>query len=131
MRRSVPVRAMVARSGMRLMSIRTAGWARRKFMVGTRLWPPARVLPSSPGSAVAIVWRGVGAVERSMHDIALGPSACTVRQCHAGEAVYSVKSGAGTVLDPDSGSSDAIAEGSMVHVEPGTAYRFAAGAGGM
>jgi mannose-6-phosphate isomerase-like protein (cupin superfamily) len=54
-----------------------------------------------------------------------------VRQCHAGEAVYYVKSGAGTVLDPDSGSSDAIAEGSMVHVEPGTAYRFAAGAGGM
>ncbi|MEJ0071096.1 MAG: hypothetical protein WDO24_22865 [Pseudomonadota bacterium] len=48
---------------------------------------------------MAVVWPGVGAVERSMHHIALGPRAHTVRQCHSGEAVYYVKSGAGAVLD--------------------------------
>src|SRR5580700_9350067 len=34
-----------------LISIRTAGWVSRKFMVGTRLWPPARKRASSPYSA--------------------------------------------------------------------------------
>src|SRR5246127_2783133 len=33
---------------MRLMSIRLAGRASRKFMTGTRLCPPARIFPSSP-----------------------------------------------------------------------------------
>src|SRR5438067_7722735 len=33
---------------MRLMSIRLAGRASRKFIAGTRLCPPARIFPSSP-----------------------------------------------------------------------------------
>src|ERR1044071_113459 len=33
------------------MSIREAGRARRKFIAGTRLCPPAQTLPSSPCSA--------------------------------------------------------------------------------
>ncbi len=42
-----------------------------------------------------------------------------------------MQGGAGTVRDPEAGTADAIAEGSMVHVEPGTRYRFEAGAGGL
>src|SRR5829696_2775141 len=36
---------------MRLTSIRTSGAASRRFMSGTRLWPPASTLASSPCSA--------------------------------------------------------------------------------
>ena len=35
-----------------LMSISIAGWVSRKFIVGTRLWPPARKRASSPCSAL-------------------------------------------------------------------------------
>jgi mannose-6-phosphate isomerase-like protein (cupin superfamily) len=45
--------------------------------------------------------------------------------------VYFVKHGAGSVTDPDAGTADEIIEGSMVFVEPGTAYQFRAAEGGM
>jgi hypothetical protein len=35
-------------SAMRLMSTRWAGWAKRSFIIGSRLWPPARILASLP-----------------------------------------------------------------------------------
>ena len=40
-----------ASPAMRLMSMSTAGRARRKFIAGTRLWPPASTRPSPPCSA--------------------------------------------------------------------------------
>src|SRR2546428_10476403 len=39
---------MWARSGMRLMSTRALGSARRSFITGRRLWPPARTFASPP-----------------------------------------------------------------------------------
>src|SRR3989441_6903805 len=39
---------MWARSGMRLMSTRAFGSARRSFITGSRLWPPARTFASPP-----------------------------------------------------------------------------------
>jgi hypothetical protein len=33
---------------MRAMSMRTAGWARRSFIMGSSEWPPARNFASSP-----------------------------------------------------------------------------------
>ena len=92
---------------------------------------PALKLVEGDGRAVALVWPGTGATQRSMHHIALHPGDHTVKQRHAQEAVYYVKAGAGIVLDPDAGTRDDLVEGSMIHIEPGTAYRFAAGAGGM
>jgi quercetin dioxygenase-like cupin family protein len=92
---------------------------------------PALALVDGRGRAVAVVWPGVGAAHRSMHHIALGGGARTVRQRHPSEAVYYVQSGAGAVEDPDAGTRDDIIEGSMIHVEPGTAYSFVADAAGL
>lgn len=83
------------------------------------------------GRAVALVWPGTGATLRSMHHFLLEAGGRTVTQRHPGEAVYFVKSGAGTVTDPDAGSADPLVTGSMIFVEPGTAYAFTAGEEGM
>jgi mannose-6-phosphate isomerase-like protein (cupin superfamily) len=45
--------------------------------------------------------------------------------------VYYVIRGDGTVRDPDGGDGQRLVEGSMIHVEPGTAYRFEAGGAGI
>lgn len=66
-----------------------------------------------------------------MHRISLGRGARITRQSHEMEAVYYVMAGAGSVGEPDGGSEQSLLEGSMVHVEPGTAYRFRAGAEGL
>ena len=92
--------------------------------------PPLRIIEDG-GTAVAVVWPGTGAVKRSMHHIALQPGGRTIRLRHDGEAVYYVKDGTGSVADPDDSSVQALVEGSMVHVEPRTAYQFLAGAEGM
>jgi quercetin dioxygenase-like cupin family protein len=92
---------------------------------------PEMRLVEGDGRAVALVWPGVGATQRSMHHIALHPGDRTVPQRHPQEAVYYVKTGGGVVLDPDAGTSDALVEGSMIHIEPGTAYRFKAGIEGL
>lgn len=92
--------------------------------------PELRIVdPSS--KAVAVVWPGTGATQRSMHHIQLAPGGHTVALRHSGEAVYYVKDGAGSVAGPDDGSADKLIEGSMVHIEPGTAYQFTAGEAGM
>jgi len=50
---------------------------------------------------------------------------------HPAEGVYYVLAGAGAVAgDGPAGKSDLI-QGSMVHIAPGTGYRFIAGAGGL
>ena len=92
---------------------------------------PTLPLVDGAGRAVALVWPGMGAVHRSMHHVTLPARGRTVRQRHPSEAVYYVATGSGTVEDPDAGTHDVIVEGAMIHVEPGTAYRFAAGADGM
>ena len=43
-----PSSRMYDRSESRPMSISTLGWARRSFIIGSRLWPPAMNLASSP-----------------------------------------------------------------------------------
>ena len=92
---------------------------------------PALSLVEGEGDARAIVWPGVGAALRSLHRIRLAPGARTVVQRHPMEAVYYVMGGDGTVLDPGAGGpGQPVAEGAMVHVEPGTAYQFQAGADG-
>jgi quercetin dioxygenase-like cupin family protein len=83
------------------------------------------------GEAYAVVWPGVGAEMRSMNRISLKPGGSTIRLSHPMEAVYYVMDGDGTVSDPDAGTSDALVTGSMIHVEPGTAYVYKAGGKGM
>lgn len=91
---------------------------------------PELPIVEGAGRAVAVVWPGVGATMRSLHWIDLPSGAGTKAQRHPMEAVYYVKEGSGTVLEPG-GRGDPITEGSMIHVEPGTAYRFEAGDHGL
>ncbi len=92
---------------------------------------PTLNLVDHGGHATALVWPGNGAISRTMHLITLEHGAATKVQKHPGEAVYYVRSGAGTVIDPDTMCRDDVIEGSMIFVEPGTAYRFEAGSQGL
>jgi quercetin dioxygenase-like cupin family protein len=92
---------------------------------------PALPIVEGAGAARAIVWPGVGAQLRSMQRIDLAAGSRTIALKHPMEAVYYVMRGTGAVQDPEHGSSNPLAEGSMIHIEPGTAYVFAAGADGI
>jgi quercetin dioxygenase-like cupin family protein len=92
---------------------------------------PALPLVDGEGVARAVVWPGVGARLRSMHRIRLAPGARTIPLRHPMEAVYYVMSGAGTVQDSDEPTARQLAEGAMVHVEPGTGYVVQAGPEGI
>src|SRR5262245_37425194 len=88
---------------------------------------PALPLVDGDGVARAVIWPGIGAQLRSMHRISLAPGARTIPQRHPMEAVYYVLSGEGIVRDPEQSPEQPLVEGSMVHVEPGTAYVLEAG----
>jgi mannose-6-phosphate isomerase-like protein (cupin superfamily) len=83
------------------------------------------------GSARPIVWPGSGATWRSMHRIELAGGSRTIALKHAMEAAYYVIRGDGVVQDPENESSEPLVEGSMIFVEPGTAYAFEAGSVGI
>lgn len=92
---------------------------------------PTLPIVEGEGSARAIIWPGGGAALRSMHRIELGGGSRTVALQHPMEAVYYVMRGDGVVRDPGGAGGEPLVEGSMVHVEPGTAYRFEAGNAGI
>lgn len=92
---------------------------------------PRLPLVAGKGEACAVVWPGVGATMRSMHRISLDAGSATRPQRHPMEAVYSVIGGGGTVRDPDTGAAEALTDGAIFHVEPGTAYVVEAGPGGI
>ncbi|HEY6278190.1 MAG TPA: cupin domain-containing protein [Streptosporangiaceae bacterium] len=104
---------------------------------GVRVLPLRGTGPRLPvveggGFAQAVIWPGMGAAMRSVHLIQLAPSSGTVRQEHPAESVYYVREGSGTVAgDGPPADGVPLAQGSMVHVAPGTGYRFAAGPGGL
>lgn len=92
---------------------------------------PELAIVRGGGRAQAVIWPGMGASLRSMHRISLAPGSATVEMKHPSEAVYYVISGAGEALDRDAGAATELIEGSMVHVEAGTAYELGAGPDGM
>jgi quercetin dioxygenase-like cupin family protein len=92
---------------------------------------PALPLVDGEGVARALIRPGIGAYLRSMHRISLAPGARTIPQRHPMEAVYYVLSGEGIVRDPEHPPEQLLVEGSMVHVEPGTAYVLEAGPEGI
>lgn len=87
-------------------------------------------LVAGEGSAVAIVWPGMGAQHRTIHRFNLGPLASTVPQQHAGEAVYAVLEGDATIVDLADGESRTLTVGAMIHLDPETRYNFRAGESG-
>jgi quercetin dioxygenase-like cupin family protein len=84
---------------------------------------------ASGGTARAIVWPGIGAELRSLHWIELEPRAETVEMTHSTDAVYYVVAGGGEAAAD--GSTERLVEGSMVHVDAGTAYVLRAAEAGM
>lgn len=74
------------------------------------------------GSCAPVVWPGMGATERSLHLLRLGPHSRTIRMRHPSEAAYYVVAGEARIVDYDAGSSLPLMPGSMFHVEPGTTY---------
>jgi quercetin dioxygenase-like cupin family protein len=103
---------------------------------GVQVLPLRGAGPSLPvlagdGSARAVIWPGAGATQRSIHLIQLAPSSGTIRLAHPAESVYYVLAGSGTVAGDRPAAATALVPGSMVHVAPGTGYRFSAGPGGL
>jgi mannose-6-phosphate isomerase-like protein (cupin superfamily) len=92
---------------------------------------PALPIVEGEGSARPIVWPGIGAAFRTMHRIELAGGSRTIALKHAMEAAYYVIRGDGVVRDPESESTEPLVEGSMIFVEPGTAYAFEAGGAGI
>ena len=97
------------------------------------LGPDSPKLPivEGDGSARAVIWPGVGAEVRSMHRISLHAGARTTELHHPMEAVYYIIAGSGTVNDRAAASTTPLIEGSMIFVEPDTAYVIEAGADGI
>jgi mannose-6-phosphate isomerase-like protein (cupin superfamily) len=92
---------------------------------------PELEIVEGDGRAIAIVWPGMGAELRSIHKLELGAGARTIGLRHPSEAVYYVVLGTGEAADGDTGERQALGEGAMVHIEPGTGYVLSAGPGGM
>jgi quercetin dioxygenase-like cupin family protein len=92
---------------------------------------PALPIVDGEGSARPMVWPGVGAAFRTMHRIELAGGSRTVAMRHAMEAAYYVIRGDGVVRDPEDGADELLVEGSMIFVEPGTAYLIEAGGSGL
>lgn len=83
------------------------------------------------GSVRGAIWPGTGAQLRSMHHLQLHEGAHTIELRHDSDAAYAVLSGQGTVFEPPASEPSALREGSMFHVDAGTAYVISAGAGGI
>ncbi len=89
---------------------------------------PVPLVPAS-GSAVALIWPGMGAHYRSMHRIVLEPGASSVLLRHESDAVYYVVRGAAEFVDCDTGQATPCDTGSAVHIDAGTGYVFRATSG--
>ncbi|MDQ6817464.1 MAG: hypothetical protein M3018_08670 [Actinomycetota bacterium] len=92
---------------------------------------PRLAIVRGPGHAHAVVWPGMGANLRSIHSISLESGARTIELSHPSEAVYYVAAGSGEAIDVVTGAREKLGRGSMVHVDPGTAYVLSAGEEGM
>jgi quercetin dioxygenase-like cupin family protein len=93
---------------------------------------PALDIIEGDGRARAVIWPGMGAQLRSIHQIELAPGARTIAMRHRSEAVYYVVDGRGEALDVDDPEErQPLRPGSMAHVDAGTTYVLAAGDQGM
>ena len=81
------------------------------------------------GEARAVLWPGNGARFRSFQLISLFEGGSTEALSHASDCVYYVISGKGQVVDLGSGDVSDLAEGTMIHIDAGDAYRLRSATG--
>ncbi len=84
------------------------------------------------GNAKVVIWPGTGARHRTFQVINLGENSKTVQLCHPeSDAAYYVLKGQGSVFDVDTGQSQELGEGGMVHIDAKDRYQFVASVSGM
>lgn len=81
-------------------------------------------LVSGGGTYREMVGPACGAIERSLHDVVLEPSARVEPLTHPGDAVYYVVTGTATVTDVNGGGSADLTTGAMVHIAGGSTYQL-------
>lgn len=87
---------------------------------------PEIPIVASGGRATAVVSPRTGASHRTMNLVRLDRGGSTIELTHGQDAVYYVAAGSGHVLGGTPGETHDVAEGAMVHVDAGDAYRFSA-----
>jgi quercetin dioxygenase-like cupin family protein len=92
-------------------------------------WGPDLGLIQGEGAFREVVGPSVGARERSLHHLTLGPGARTVGLTHPGDAVYYVAEGQAAVHDFSTGETSQLPCGGMVHIRGGHSYQLASDAG--
>jgi mannose-6-phosphate isomerase-like protein (cupin superfamily) len=84
------------------------------------------------GNAKVVIWPGMGARYRTFQVINLGKNSKTIQLCHPeADAAYYVLKGQGSVLDVNTGQSQELGEGGMVHIDAKDHYQFVASVSGM
>lgn len=96
-------------------------------MIRTEDWGGDLDIIRGDGTCTPVIWPGMGATERSIHLLLLGPRSRTIRMRHPSEAAYYVVDGEALIVDHDAGLSwplvaGSLVAGSMFHVESGTTY---------
>lgn len=96
--------------------------ARGTRVIRTEDWGADLDIIRGDGTCTPVIWPGMGATERSIHLLLIGPRSRTIRMRHPSEAAYYVVEGEARIVDHDAGSSWPLMAGSMFHVESGTTY---------
>ncbi len=73
-------------------------------MIRTEDWGADLDIVRGEGSCTPVIWPGMGATERSIHLLLLGPRSRTIRMRHPSEAAYYVVDGEARIVDHDAGS---------------------------
>lgn len=87
---------------------------------------PSLPIIQGKGNAKVVIWPGNGARYRTFQVLDLEDGDRTADLSHPTDSVYYVAEGAGVVANPASGERWPLAEGAMVHIDRGDAYRFEA-----
>lgn len=92
---------------------------------------PELPLVEGKGYAKVVLWPGNGAKFRTVQVFELLSGDRTVELTHSSDCVYGIIKGTGTVVDLDSGRSQELVEGAMLHIDASDRYRLVAGENGM
>lgn len=103
--------------------------ASRVVIVDSASALPELDIVDGEGQVKVLLWPGNGAEHRSMHWHHLEDGSALVPLCHPSDCVYYVLGGSGEVIDADSGESQPLRGGSVVHIDRNDRYHIRATGG--